>query len=340
MSTNGNGAVAKAATGNGKARYQRDKVRVAIIGVGNCASAFVQGVEYYKNADAKQGRPRPDARRPRRLPRERHRVHVRLRHQQDEGRQGPRPGDLGEAEQHDEVRQDAGQGRRDRLPRHDARRHRQVRQGGHHQGPRRDRRHRLDPARDAHRRRRLLPARRLRGRHALVRRAGHRGRLRLRELHPGVHRQRGLLGQQVQEGRAADRRRRHQVPGRRDDRPPHARPPVPRARREDAAHLAAQRRRQHGLLQHARARAPGVQEGLQDAGRDLDHGPRAAEGRRLHRPVGLRAVADRPQVGAHPRRGPGLRRRAAEPRDEARGLGLAELGGHRHRRRAPAASWR
>ncbi|MGD8731244.1 MAG: inositol-3-phosphate synthase, partial [Anaerolineales bacterium] len=26
------------------------KVRVAIIGVGNCASALVQGVEYYKNA--------------------------------------------------------------------------------------------------------------------------------------------------------------------------------------------------------------------------------------------------------------------------------------------------
>jgi myo-inositol-1-phosphate synthase len=27
------------------------KVRVGIIGVGNCASSFVQGVEYYKNAD-------------------------------------------------------------------------------------------------------------------------------------------------------------------------------------------------------------------------------------------------------------------------------------------------
>ncbi len=53
MSINGNGAAAKsAAATNGKARYQRDKVRVAIIGVGNCASAFVQGVEYYKNADA------------------------------------------------------------------------------------------------------------------------------------------------------------------------------------------------------------------------------------------------------------------------------------------------
>jgi myo-inositol-1-phosphate synthase len=36
---------------NGAARYQRDKVRVAIVGVGNCASAFVQGVHYYKDAD-------------------------------------------------------------------------------------------------------------------------------------------------------------------------------------------------------------------------------------------------------------------------------------------------
>jgi myo-inositol-1-phosphate synthase len=44
---NSNGA----ASSNGKARYQQDKVRVAIIGVGNCASAFVQGVNYYKDAD-------------------------------------------------------------------------------------------------------------------------------------------------------------------------------------------------------------------------------------------------------------------------------------------------
>jgi len=36
---------------NGKARHSKDKVRVAIIGVGNCASAFVQGVQYYKDAD-------------------------------------------------------------------------------------------------------------------------------------------------------------------------------------------------------------------------------------------------------------------------------------------------
>ena len=35
---------------NGKAR-SKDKVRVAIIGVGNCANSFLQGVEYYKDAD-------------------------------------------------------------------------------------------------------------------------------------------------------------------------------------------------------------------------------------------------------------------------------------------------
>lgn len=33
------------------AQVSSRKIRVAIIGVGNCASAFVQGVEYYRNAD-------------------------------------------------------------------------------------------------------------------------------------------------------------------------------------------------------------------------------------------------------------------------------------------------
>src|SRR5881398_3481047 len=36
---------------NGASRYQTEKVRVAIVGVGNCASSFVQGVQYYKDAD-------------------------------------------------------------------------------------------------------------------------------------------------------------------------------------------------------------------------------------------------------------------------------------------------
>jgi myo-inositol-1-phosphate synthase len=42
MSTNGNQ--------NGHARLDDGKVRVAIVGVGNCANSLIQGVEYYKNA--------------------------------------------------------------------------------------------------------------------------------------------------------------------------------------------------------------------------------------------------------------------------------------------------
>jgi myo-inositol-1-phosphate synthase len=39
---------------NGTPRYHSEKVRVAIIGVGNCASAFVQGVHHYRDADPAQ----------------------------------------------------------------------------------------------------------------------------------------------------------------------------------------------------------------------------------------------------------------------------------------------
>jgi myo-inositol-1-phosphate synthase len=49
--SSGSTAINGAASSNGAARYQHEKVRVAIIGVGNCASAFVQGVHYYRDAD-------------------------------------------------------------------------------------------------------------------------------------------------------------------------------------------------------------------------------------------------------------------------------------------------
>src|SRR5438270_9984060 len=39
------------ASTTGAGRYQSDKVRVAIVGVGNCANSFVQGVRYYRDAD-------------------------------------------------------------------------------------------------------------------------------------------------------------------------------------------------------------------------------------------------------------------------------------------------
>ena len=55
--TNGNAAFQRHASAPA-ASYQSDKVRVAIIGVGNCASAFVQGVNYYRDANPGRGRPR------------------------------------------------------------------------------------------------------------------------------------------------------------------------------------------------------------------------------------------------------------------------------------------
>ena len=45
------------ASTNGAGRYQSDKVRVAIVGVGNCASSFVQGVQYYRDADPAEQSP-------------------------------------------------------------------------------------------------------------------------------------------------------------------------------------------------------------------------------------------------------------------------------------------
>jgi myo-inositol-1-phosphate synthase len=48
---------ANGSSSNGAARYQDDKVRVAIIGVGNCASSFVQGVRYYADAAPEESVP-------------------------------------------------------------------------------------------------------------------------------------------------------------------------------------------------------------------------------------------------------------------------------------------
>src|SRR6187200_3735486 len=41
------------ANGNGAAPSD-EKVRVAIVGTGNCANSFIQGVQYYKDADPSQ----------------------------------------------------------------------------------------------------------------------------------------------------------------------------------------------------------------------------------------------------------------------------------------------
>ena len=115
-----------------------------------------------------------------------------------------------------------------------------------------------------------LPAGRLRGSHQVVRRAGPPGRRRRRQLHPGLHRPRALLAAPLRREGPAGHRRRHQEPGRRDDQPPRPDPPVHGSRRPPRPHLPAELRRQHRLPQHARARAPRVQEDQQDERRHVD----------------------------------------------------------------------
>ena len=84
----------------------------------------------------------------------------------------------------------------------------------------------------------------------------------------------------------ADRRRRHQVPGRRHHHAPRAGQAVRGPRRDPGPHLPAQRRRQHGLHEHARARPPRVEEDLQDPVRHLATSrTRSRRPQRAHRPV-------------------------------------------------------
>ncbi len=81
----------------------------------------------------------------------------------------------------------------------------------------------------------------------------HRRRRGVRQRAAGVHRLGPGVGQEVRGRRCADRRRRHQEPGRRDHHPPRDGQAVRGPRRHPGPHLPAQRRRQHGLQEHARA---------------------------------------------------------------------------------------
>ena len=113
--------------------------------------------------------------------------------------------------------------------------------------------------------------------------------------------------------------------------PPGAHPPVHGPRRPPRPHLPAELRRQHRLPEHARARAPGVQEDQQDQRRHLDARLRARPGRHPRRPLGPRAVAQGPQVVLHPDGGHDLRRRAPQRGAEAGGLGQPQQRGRHHR---------
>ena len=176
---------------NGKAR-SKDKVRVAIIGVGNCANSLLQGVEYYKDAS-------PDEFVPGLMHVDLGGYHVRdieftAAFDVTTAKVGKDLADAiwARAERHDQVRR-RPEDRHHRLARHDARRARQVPLRDRREGARRHRRRRRDPPGDRHGRRRQLPPGRLRGGDEVVHRADPERGLRDGELHAGLHRQGRLL---------------------------------------------------------------------------------------------------------------------------------------------------
>jgi myo-inositol-1-phosphate synthase len=230
--------------------------------VGNCASSLVQGVEYYKNAEAGDV-----------IPGLMHPVlggyHIRdinftAAFDVDIDKVGKDlRGDLRRPEQHLQVHR-RPRDRREVSARHDPRRHRQVPLEVITKAPGETADIVKILKETEHRRRHQLPARRKRGGHEVVRGAGAAGRLRLHQLHPGLHRQGGVLGSSASRSETC---RSSATTSRARSAPPSSTacsPPVPGPRRPHRPHLPAELRRQHGLHEHARARAAGVQEDLQD----------------------------------------------------------------------------
>ena len=243
-------------------------------------------------------------------------------------------GDLQRPEQHRQVLRRAQAGRA-RPPRHDPRRHRQVPVAGDHEGARRDRRRRPDPAGHQDRRGRQLPAGRLRGGHQVVRRAGAR--------RPAAASSTASPCSSPASPTGARRFEEKGLPIVGDDIKSQVGATIVHRK---LARLFQERgvllERTHQLnvggntdflnmLERERLES---QEDLQDQRRHLAARPRPRRQERPHRPVRSRALARGSQVGLHPPRGPLVRRRAAEHRAQARGGRLAQLGRHRDRRRA------
>ena len=201
-----------------------EPINVAIVGVGNCASSLVQGVHYYKDADGGDRRSpasctstsaattsatstsSPPS------------TSTRTRSARTSARRSTRG--QNNTYKFADVPKETGvvvsRGRTlDGLGLYLSRDHRE--------GAAALRRRRQDPQGDQHARPDQLPARRQRRGDEVVRGAGDAGRLRHHQLHARVHRLRPdrLLAQAPRRRRRADHRRRHQVAGRLDDRPPH-----------------------------------------------------------------------------------------------------------------------
>ena len=228
-------------------------VRVAIVGVGNCASSLVQGLEYYKDAD-------DDARVPGLMHVRFGDYHIPTSRSSPRSTWTPRRSavDLSEAIFASEnntikiadvpptgVTVQRGP-TLDGLGEYYRGDHHRVRRAGRGRGRRRCAR----PAPTC-----WCPTCRWAPRQAdkFYAQCAIDAERRVRQRAAGVHRLRPGVGGEVHRGRRADRRRRHQVPGRRDHHAPRPGQAVRGPRRGAAAHLPAQRRRQHGLHEHAGA---------------------------------------------------------------------------------------
>ncbi len=198
MSTT-NGAPANGASANG-IHADEGKVRVAIVGVGNCANSFIQGVEYYKDADPTEQVPGL--------------MHVDLGGYHVRDIEFVAAFDIDSEKVGKDLSEAIWSGQNDTIKFADVPEMGvEVQRGMTHDGlgkylkqkitkaPGPDRRHRRHPQGDQGRRPRLLPAGRLGAGHQVVRRAGAEGRRRLRQLPAGVHRPRGLLGRALPRGR-------------------------------------------------------------------------------------------------------------------------------------------
>ena len=312
-------------------------VRVAIVGVGNCAASLVQGVEYYKDADPHGTVPGPDARQVRRLPRPRRRVRRRVRRRRQEGRQRPLRGDrrlarttpsrsptcppTGVTVQRGHTLDGLGKYYRETIDESDAEPVDVV--AGCSRTPR--------PTCSS-------PT----CRWAPRRPTSSTPSARSTPASPSSTRCR-CSSPPTPSGPRSSR-----TPACRSSattsRPRSARPSRtacwPSCSRTAACALDRTYQLNVGgnmdfknMLERERLESKKISK-TQAVTSNLT-GALAGKTRRpqrAHRPVRLRRVARRPQVGLRPPRGSRLRRRAAEPRVQARGLGLPELGRHHHRR--------
>ena len=324
---------------NGKAGRPSDgKVRVADHRRRQLRLVARPGRRVLQERPGDRGCPGPDARQPRRLPHPRHRVRRRPSTSTPKRSARTCPRRSSAAEQHRASSATCRSRACKVEPRHDARRPRQVPLAGDREGARHDRRHRPDA--EGHRRPTCVvnvPARRLRGRRpsGTSSRSSQAG-VRVRQLHPGVHRARGVLARAG--SRSAACRSSATTSSRRS-----ARRSSTACSRACSTTAACKLERTYQLnvggntdfMQHAGARAARVEEDLQDERRHVAARTTTLAPDNVHiGPSDYVPWLTGPQVGVHPHGGPIVRRRAAEHRAEARGVGLAELGRRRDRRRA------